>query len=157
MPGLLDRRILVTATVCALAAVAVTLLLLRPRPVEVVAGPADTSAACVAAREHWPATVAGQERRDDVVGARSATAWGSPAIIARCGLAPQPPSADQCIDVSGTDWVVQPLTDGTRLTSYGTDPAIEVLVPERYAPAPLRVGVFADAVRSLPSTGRRCT
>ena len=99
----------------------------------------------------------GQERRDDVVGARSATAWGSPAIIARCGLAPQPPSADQCIDVSGTDWVVQPLTDGTRLTSYGTDPAIEVLVPERYAPAPLRVGVFADAVRSLPSTGRRCT
>ena len=62
MQGLLDRRILVTATVCALAAVAVTLLLLRPRPVEVVAGPADTSAACVAAREHWPVTVAGQER-----------------------------------------------------------------------------------------------
>ncbi|MTB72146.1 hypothetical protein GGG17_09225 [Arsenicicoccus sp. MKL-02] len=133
------------------------MLLLRPRPVEVAAGPADTSSACVAARAHWPTSVAGEPRRDDLVGAESAAAWGSPAIIARCGLAPQPPSTDQCIDVSGTDWVVQRLTDGTRLTSYGTDPAIEVLVPERYAPAPLRVGAFADAVRSLPSTGRRCT
>ncbi|AKT52912.1 hypothetical protein ADJ73_15115 [Arsenicicoccus sp. oral taxon 190] len=141
----------------ALLAVAVTLWVLRPRPVEVSPAAADGSPACRQAAQRWPDAVAGLERRTDLRGATSAAAWGDPAIIARCGVPALGPSTQQCVQVDGVDWVVGDLSDGQRLTSYGTDPAIEVLVPRTYAPAPLRVSPFAAAAKALPRTGHRCS
>lgn len=87
----------------------------------------------------------------------SVAAWGDPAIIARCGLAPLAPTTLSCVTVDGVDWVVRSLSDGSAATTYGTDPAIEVLVPQRYGPAPLQLPVFTVAARALPSNGRQCT
>lgn len=84
-----------------------------------------------------------------------AAAWGDPAVIARCGVPAQPPSID-CIEVDGVGWIPQALSDGTRFTSFGTDPAIEVLVPSDYAPEPLLLPAFGAAARELPPNGHAC-
>jgi hypothetical protein len=83
-------------------------------------------------------------------------AWGDPAIIARCGLSPVGPTTDQCLDVSGVDWVAHQLTDGVRFTTYGRSPAIEVLVPSAYKPEPLVLPAFAAAASTIPQGERHC-
>ncbi len=87
----------------------------------------------------------------------SLAVWGDPAIIARCGLAPLTPTTLECVTVDGVDWVVRSLSDGTAAVTYGTDPAIEVLVPTSYGPAPLQLPAFGAAARELPTNGRHCT
>jgi hypothetical protein len=83
-------------------------------------------------------------------------AWGEPAIIARCGLPPIGPTTDQCLDVSGVDWVAHRLTDGVRFTTYGRTPAIEVLVPSAYQPEPLLLPAFGKAASAIPASTRHC-
>ena len=83
-------------------------------------------------------------------------AWGDPPIIARCGVPPIGPTTDQCIDVSGIDWVAHRLTDGVRFTTYGRTPAIEVLVPSAYQPEPLLLPALGAAAAASPQGGRRC-
>ncbi len=83
-------------------------------------------------------------------------AWGSPAIIARCGLPTLPPTTDECIRVDSVDWVIRRLSDGAAFTTYGTDPAIEVLVPNAYAPEPMVLPDFSAVAGALPATGRHC-
>ena len=53
-------------------------------------------------------------------------------------------------------WIPQSLSDGTRFTSFGTDPAVEVLVPKAYAPEPLLLPVFAPVAKALPANGLAC-
>ena len=77
-------------------------------------------------------------------------------MIARCGLTPTGPTTDQCLDVSGVDWVAHQLTDGVRFTTYGRSPAIEVLVPSAYKPEPLLLPAFAAAASVIPQGERRC-
>lgn len=121
----------------------------------ITAAPRATTAACQSVAQRWPAAVAGQSRRLDDAGI-AAAAWGDPAIIARCGVAALAPTSDECVEVDGIGWVVHPLSDGTRLTSYGSDPAIEVLVPRDFDPAPLLMPAFGPAAQSLPTNGRHC-
>lgn len=113
--------------------------------------------ACAAASASWPASVSGQQ----VVAVRSSSpsvrAWGDPALIARCGVEPPAPTTLECVEVNGVDWVAEPLSDGTRFTTYGRDPAIEVLIPRRYAPEALLLPAFTPAAGVLPQTGRRCS
>jgi hypothetical protein len=42
-------------------------------------------------------------------------------------------------------------------TTYGRDPALEVLAPNAYGPVPLLLPAFDELARSLPATGRRCS
>ncbi|MGB8381821.1 MAG: DUF3515 family protein [Dermatophilaceae bacterium] len=120
--------------------------------------PANASdPACTAAGASWPATVSGlapTELRDPSPAVR---AWGDPAVIARCGVDVPGPTTLDCVSVDGVDWVVEPLSDGTRFTTYGRSPAVEVLVPKRYAPEPLLLPAFGPAAASLPETGHHCT
>lgn len=83
-------------------------------------------------------------------------AWGDPAIIARCGVTPPGPTTLECIAVDSVDWIVEPLTDGMVFTTFGRDPAMEVIVPSDYAPEPLMLGAFTGAADVLPHTSLRC-
>ena len=114
--------------------------------------------ACEPATEQWPVTVARRDRVEvDVDGdERDAAAWGDPAVIATCGWPALGPTDAECLDVDGVFWVVERLDDGVRFTTFGRDPAIEVLVPDAYAPEPLLLPAFADAARALPGNGRVC-
>ena len=130
-----------------------------PRGVEVA--PPTHQAACEPAAAAWPATVAGKDRRRVRLlrqDSRDADvrAWGDPAIVATCGWPALAPTDKECLDVDGVDWVVEPLSDGARFTTYGRDPAIEVLVPHAYAPEPLLLPAFGGAAKALPANGRTC-
>jgi len=114
------------------------------------------SAACLAVAKRWPATVGGRQPVATTSNSPAVRAWGDPAVIARCGLAPIGPSTDDCVRVSGIDWVAKRLSDGASFTTYGRSPAIEVLVPAAYAPEPLLLPAFTAAAQQIPQGSRRC-
>lgn len=117
---------------------------------------ADDSAACREVARAWPAVVAGLERRETAVQSATVAAWGDPAIIARCGAPVPGPTTQQCLDIDGVDWVAVPLRDGVEYTTYGRDPAIEVLVPETYGDT-LLMPAFGDVARLVEQTGPGCS
>ncbi|PWD49402.1 DUF3515 domain-containing protein [Serinibacter arcticus] len=96
-----------------------------------------------------PIVLAGAERR--ATNSQASLAWGDPAITLRCGVTPPPPTDERCIAVTAADgtsidWIVAENDDvvGTgpdadtergrfRFTTYGREPAIEVIVPVEYA------------------------
>jgi hypothetical protein len=122
-----------------------------------VAEPAGAgSPECRSAAAHWPKTVGGQPPQPTSSSSDAVRAWGDPAIIARCGLAPIGPTTDQCLNVSGIDWVAHQLTDGVRFTTYGRSPAIEILVPSAYRPEPLLLPAFGAAAAAIPQGVRHC-
>ncbi|MEO7754362.1 MAG: DUF3515 family protein [Terracoccus sp.] len=122
---------------------------------EVAAAP--QAAAPVCAGIPWPSSVSGRERVTTRPEAPWVAAWGDPALIARCGLDPLGPTTDLCVTVDGVDWVVRELSDGGAATTYGRDPAIEVLAPAGYGAVPLLLPAFTAAAEALPSNGRRCS
>jgi hypothetical protein len=124
------------------------------RAPEVALAPSAGAPEC--ASPAWPATVSSLGRVTTTPESRSVAAWGDPAIIARCGLPALTPTTLECVTVNGVDWVVRELTDGSAATTYGTDPAIEVLVPDAYGPVPLLLPAFTAAAQALPDNGRAC-
>ncbi|MCA1782720.1 MAG: hypothetical protein ABR500_03410 [Dermatophilaceae bacterium] len=118
--------------------------------------PPDQAGDPACAEIPWPETIAGNARTATDPEGSWVAAWGDPAIIARCGLPALEPTTLDCVAVDDMDWIVRELSDGTAMSSYGTDPALEVLVPVAYGPGPLLLPAFGDAVRSLPTNGRQC-
>lgn len=112
--------------------------------------------ACQFASASFPGTVSNLEPRLTTPESLSVTAWGDPAIIARCGVPAVPPTAVGCLEVDGVGWIPDTLSDGVRFTSFGTNPAIEVLIPDTYAPESLLLPAFSAAARSLPTNGLAC-
>jgi hypothetical protein len=116
------------------------------------------SPACRSVADRWPGTVGGQASRETAVQSRGVAAWGDPAIIARCGAPVPGPTEEQCLDVEGVDWVVTGrLEDGVAFTTYGREPAVEVLVPDAYAPEALVLPAFGDAVSVIEQGPHRCS
>ena len=134
---------------------AVALTAACSRPPEVALAPLAGAPACAGAR--WPEAVSGHARVPTTPEAASVAAWGDPAIIARCGLEPLGPTTDECVTVDGVDWVVRRLSDGSAATTYGRDPAIEVLAPGEYGPVPLLLPAFSSVAGALPENGRHCS
>ncbi len=118
---------------------------------------ADANAACHEVAALWPTTVADQPLRVTAVDSDTVAAWGNPPIIARCGAPIIGPTQDQCLDVAGIDWVAVPLDDGVSFTTFGRDPAIEVLVSSAYASEALVMPAFARAAGSIPQTLGTCS
>lgn len=124
------------------------------RAPEVALAPQSSAPVCTSAP--WPGEVSGHARVTTQPDDRSVAAWGDPAIIARCGMDPLAPTTQDCVTVDGVDWVVRPLSDGSAATTYGRDPAIQVLAPAAYGAVPLLLPAFTAVARTLPETGRRC-
>jgi hypothetical protein len=122
--------------------------------VEVALAPRASDPACVAVA--WPDHVADQRRRSTTPADASTAAWGDPAIIARCGYAALPATTQGCLSVDGHDWIVTSLSDGYSFTTYGTDPAVEVLVPSAYAPESMILPDLDAVAAALPKTGHHC-
>ena len=95
-------------------------------------------------------------RRDTTPDSRSVAAWGDPAVVARCGVAAPGPTDVECVEVDGVGWIPESLSDGIRFTTFGTEPAIEVLVPAAYPPEPLLLPTFGTAAKALPRNGLVC-
>lgn len=115
------------------------------------------SSACDAAADHWPEELAGLDPTETDPSDPAIRAWGDPAVIARCGMPALGPTKEQCVVVDEVDWVAQELSDGTKMTSFGRDPAIEIIVPQEHGPGPLLLPAFTEAVQELPRNGLTCT
>lgn len=100
--------------------------------------PGDIASAerCQALKEDLPDTFAGERRLSVNPDSAQTAAWGSPAIVWRCGVvtdAADPNS--QLIEVNGTTWQPEELESGVRFTTVGQAPRIELTVPSIY-PSP---------------------
>lgn len=90
--------------------------------------------------------------------AQATGAWGNPAtILLRCGVAVPGPSALLCVTLKGIDW----LRDNSGapnyvFTTYGRDPAVQVIVDGNRASGTNALVAVSNAVGSIPAT-RACT
>ncbi|WP_168583559.1 DUF3515 domain-containing protein [Gephyromycinifex aptenodytis] len=125
--------------------------------VQVSPAPQADSAACADLSAHWPAQVGKHEAVATRPDGPGVAAWGKPPIVARCGVRPPAPTTLECLSIDDVDWIVEPLSDGTVFTTFGRDPALEVIVPSAYAPAPLQLPAFTAAAATLPRTTLRCS
>jgi len=101
-----------------------------------------------------PETVAGLEQRK--TDAQGTSAWGEPtAVILRCGVPVPPPTAEYpCFTVDGVDWL-RNADDAPNyvFTTYGRDPAIEVIVNGDAASGSAALIDLAFAVTASPKDG----
>ncbi|GAB3616791.1 DUF3515 domain-containing protein [Okibacterium endophyticum] len=88
--------------------------------------------------------------------AQATGAWGDPAgVILHCGVAVPGPTTDPCHSVNGVDWI----EDASRadediyvFTTYGRDPAVEVVIDASLASGTTALTDLATAVSVLPTT-----
>lgn len=137
------------ATVVALGACAPTIAL---EPAEDAADPA-----CAAVSVRLPDELAGLSSR--TTNAQATAAWGEPAhVILRCGVpAPAPTSTLQCVtvpDPGGVDWLRDPSgAPNYVFTTYGREPAVEVIVNSDEVSGFEVLSGLAAAVSQLPAEG----
>lgn len=97
--------------------------------------------------------------------AQGTAAWGEPAtVILRCGVpVPDPTSALVCYTFDGIDWLADPKDEPNFVfTTYGRDPAVEVIVDSDGDPDVDDDGVsgtavlreLSAAVGVIPATGK---
>jgi hypothetical protein len=116
-----------------------------------------TDPGCTRLGRALPQTLLKHHRRKTDPASPALAAWGDPAIVLRCGVSPPGPTTDQCISVDGVDWVARPVDGGYDFTTYGREPAVQVLVPKHYAPEAFALTGLAAAVSGIPQGEHRCS
>ena len=61
------------------------------------------------------------------------------------------PTTDQCVSVDGVDWVVRDEAENWRLTTYGRDPAVEVLFTKTGTSSDTVMTALGSAVEQIPA------
>lgn len=103
---------------------------------------------------HLPTTVADLPERE--TNAQATGAWGDPAaILLHCGVDVPAPTTLPCISVNGIDWIEDD-SDAPRYryTSYGRDPATELVIDSGKVSGSTVLVDLANAVSNVPATGR---
>lgn len=73
-----------------------------------------------------PPSIAENEQRD--TNSQATSAWGDPSkVVLRCGVDVPGPTTDPCVTVNDVDWVLREGEPAWTATTYGRDPAVEVL------------------------------
>lgn len=102
-----------------------------PRP------PASVARLCQALRAKLPPKVHGRARRATTPESPLVTAWGSPAIVVRCGV-PRPVAlqpTSELVEVNGVTWLGVPVNRPVTFTAVGRLAYVEATVPHAYEPA----------------------
>ncbi len=85
--------------------------------------------------------------------------WGEPAsVILRCGVpVPGPTSELACVTVDGVDWLVDDADDPVFVfTTYGREPAIEVIIDSEQVSGVESLSDLAYSVGFTAANGRAC-
>ncbi|HWR86574.1 MAG TPA: DUF3515 family protein [Rhodoglobus sp.] len=137
----------------AVAALAAVLLLTACTPAVTLEPAEDAGAvACAEVIVRLPDDVEGLPKRE--TDAQGTGAWGDPAkVLLRCGVpAPAPTSDLPCYTWGGVDWIVDDERDPVLVaTTYGREPAIEVIIDDQADGIILEQ--LGAAVSRLPVTG----
>jgi hypothetical protein len=86
---------------------------------------------------------------------QATAAWGDPSkVILRCGVNVPGPTTDRCVSVNDVDWVIKEGNPVWTLTTFGREPATEILMaPDKISSAPL-LAALAAAGAKIKATGR---
>lgn len=115
----------------------------------------STNPDCAEIMVALPEKVANLERRR--TDTQSTAAWGEPAaVILRCGVEVPGPTTDHCVEANGVDWVVREEGENWRITTYGRDPAVEVLFDDTRAGSSSVMVDLGPAMERIEQT-RFCT
>jgi hypothetical protein len=98
--------------------------------------PASVARLCQALRDRLPPKVHGRARRTTAPKSPLVTAWGSPAIVVRCGV-PRPTAlkpTSELVDINGVSWLSVPPDRPVTFTAVGRLAYVEVTVPGAYQP-----------------------
>ena len=144
---------ILTALVGALAMAALTgcTSIVSLDPAEDAANPG-----CAEVVVRLPDAIDGFEKR--TTDAQGTGAWGDPAaILLRCGVEVPGPSPLMCITLEGIDWLRDPAdAPNYVMTTYGRDPAVEVIINSDVASGTNPLIALRNAVGSLEAN-RHCT
>lgn len=112
-----------------------------------------TNVACADVIVHLPTTVADQESRE--TNAQATGAWGDPAaVLLRCGVTVPAPTTLPCLSINGIDWIEDDSDAPTyRYTTYGRDPAIEIVIDSEVVSGSTALIDVSNAVGYVPATG----
>ena len=150
----LSRRI--SARVALFAAAAATALALTSCSPVVDVTPAKdaANAACAPMMLALPDAIGDAKLRK--TNAQATAAWGDPsAVILRCGVNVPGPTTDRCVSVNGVDWVIKEGNPVWTLTTYGREPATEILMdPDKISSATV-LADLSNAAQKIPAT-RNC-
>jgi hypothetical protein len=88
---------------------------------------------------------------------QATAAWGDPSlVILRCGVNVPGPTTDRCVSVNGVDWVIKEGDPVWTLTTFGRDPATEILLdPEKEISSATVLAELSAAAAKIPAT-RSC-
>lgn len=120
--------------------------------------PADSANTleCAQMMVRLPETIEELPRRQ--VDAQSTAAWGDPvAALIRCGVPRPGPTALPCVTVDGVDWLIDE-SDAPRFifTTYGLDPATEVIVDSEAVSGTSVLRAVSDAVGNQSAPVASC-
>ncbi len=154
MPGLRSsmlHRVRITGIMAALSPV----FLAGCSPaVDVTAAQDAANPACAPMMVALPDTIGEAKRRQ--TNSQATAAWGDPSlVILRCGVNVPGPTTDRCVTVNGIDWVIKEGDPVWTLTTYGREPATEILMdPDKISSATV-LADLATAAGKVPA-GRNC-
>jgi hypothetical protein len=116
-----------------------------PRP------PTWIAQVCQGFRGRLPQKLHGRSRRTTTPTSPLVTAWGSPAIVVRCGV-PRPtalhPTSDLVV-INGVNWLPVPPDRPVTFTAVGRQVYVEVTVPAAYQPPGDVLIELGDAVKTI--------
>ncbi|MFC8304519.1 DUF3515 family protein [Specibacter sp. NPDC057265] len=108
--------------------------------------------ACAPMMVALPDELAGASRRATT--AQATAAWGEPAAaVLRCGVQVPGPTTDRCVTINGVDWVIKEGAESWTFTSYGRDPATELVLEENRVPSDTALSEISAAVAKIPADG----
>jgi hypothetical protein len=121
--------------------------------VTVEAAPDAANPACAPMMVMLPQFVADQPKRETT--SQGSSAWGDPSqVILRCGVPVPGPTTDRCVTVNGVDWVLRQKDKTWTATTYGRNPATELVFdPDQVAESTVLVDLAA-AVAKIPQTSK---
>ena len=121
---------------------------------DVEAAPDAANPDCAPVMVALPENLAGADQRETT--SQATSAWGSPAeIIVRCGVPVPGPTTDACATVNGVDWVLREEGNLWTATTYGRDPAVEVLIDTEKVASSTVLVELENAVSRIDQT-REC-
>lgn len=147
---------LVALTATGVALVAIAVYTLSGPEYTVESGPFAQDTHCTRVVDGLPAELMGM-KRDSLKGAGVA-GWGDGSIVLRCGVEPLAPTINTCMNVNGTDWVLdeeRAEREGVRvLTTYGRVPAVEIAFAQSNQSAGDALIAIDRSVRAIPQRSK---
>lgn len=132
----------------AAAAAAAGLVLSGCSPVVDVAPAKDAaSAACAPMMLALPDAIGEAKLRK--TNSQATAAWGDPSLVVlRCGVNVPGPTTDRCVTVNGVDWVIKEGDPVWTLTTFGREPATEILMdPDKISSATVLADLAVPAAK----------